>query len=221
MRLRPPRFDAHHRLLVALAIAVIVFLSFHRHSIELRAIAAWNAFAGTAVILAWTRMLLFDARASAQETRLQDSNRTAIFLFVIFAAVASLLAVGWLLTSAKPAHAQTSSPILLASATVVLSWSLIHTTFALHYAHVYYQRSGTNGKPSHGGGLLFPDEQHPGFLDFAYFSFVIGMTCQVSDVQISSKRLRRLALLHGALAFGFNTIILALTINLASTLLTR
>jgi uncharacterized membrane protein len=201
--------------------AVVVFLWFHRHSIEPRAIVAWNAFAGTSVILAWTRMLLADAKKSAQEARLQDSNRTAIFLFVIFAAVASLLAVGWLLTSAKLGHAQTSSPILLASATIVLSWFLIHTMFALHYAHIYYQRPDTDEKPSHGSGLLFPNDQRPDFLDFAYFSFVIGMTCQVSDVQITSKRLRRFTLLHGAMSFGFNTIILALTINLASTLLTK
>jgi uncharacterized membrane protein len=201
--------------------AVIAYLSLHQHSIEPRVIAAWNAFAGTAVILAWSRILLVDAKQSAQEARLQDSNRTAIFLFVIFAAVASLWAVGWLLSSAKLGYARISSPILLASATVVLSWFLIHTMFALHYAHIYYQRPDTDEKPSHGSGLSFPDDKRPDFLDFAYFSFVIGMTCQVSDVQISSKRLRRLALLHGALSFAFNTIILALTINLASTVLTK
>jgi uncharacterized membrane protein len=208
-------------LLVALAMSMIAFLSFHRYSIEPRAIVAWNAFAGTAVLLAWIRMLLVDAKKSAQEARLQDSNRTAIFLFVILAAVASLWAVGRLLTSSKLEPGRTSTPILLASGTVVLSWLLIHTTFALHYAHIYYQRPDTDEKPSHGSGLLFPDDKSPDFLDFAYFSFVIGMTCQVSDVQISSKRLRRLALLHGALSFGFNTIILALTINLASTVLTK
>ena len=109
--------------------------------------------------------------------------------------------------------------LLLAATTVVSSWCLIHTVFAMHYAHGYYHDEDEGPGFSSAGGLEFPNEKEPDFLDFAYFSFVIGMTCQVSDVQVSSKGMRRLALLHGLLSFLFNTVILALSINLASGLL--
>ena len=89
----------------------------------------------------------------------------------------------------------------------------------MHYAHAYYSDEDEDPNTSGVGGLEFPNEKEPDFLDFAYFSFVIGMTCQVSDVQISSPGIRRLALVHGLLSFLFNTVILALTVNLASGML--
>ena len=88
----------------------------------------------------------------------------------------------------------------------------------MRYAHAYYRKRDDDQESSEGEGVEFPDEKEPDFLDFAYFSFVIGMTCQVSDVQISSRGIRRLALVHGLLSFLFNTVILALTINLSSGL---
>jgi uncharacterized membrane protein len=95
----------------------------------------------------------------------------------------------------------------------VLSWTLIHTVFAVHYAHAFYGDGSAPG-PDDAGGLLFPGgDQSPDFWDFFYFSLVLGMTCQVSDVQITGKHMRRLASVHGALSFFFNTVILALTIN--------
>jgi uncharacterized membrane protein len=100
-----------------------------------------------------------------------------------------------------------------------LSWSLMHTVFGLRYAHAFYGDSDQPCENRHAGGLVFPGERMPDYFDFAYFSFVIGMTCQVSDVQITSHRMRRLTLLQSVLAFGFNTIILALLINTVSSLL--
>jgi len=101
--------------------------------------------------------------------------------------------------------------VTLSILAVVAAWSLMQTVFALRYAHIYYGDSDDLNK--HAGGLKFPGHDAPDYLDFAYFAFVIGMTCQVSDVGISSKPLRKLALLQGVLSFGFNTIILALAIN--------
>ena len=89
----------------------------------------------------------------------------------------------------------------------------------MHYAHAYYCDHGDDNDGYEGSGLRFPGEKAPDFLDFAYFSFVIGMTFQVSDVEISSRRIRRLALVHGLLSFLFNTLILALSINLVSGLI--
>ena len=98
------------------------------------------------------------------------------------------------------------------------SWSLMHTVFALHYAHIYYRKDDDDVGAEDDGGLQFPGETEPGFMDFSYFSFVIGMTCQVSDVQVTSRRIRKLALIHGVLSFVFNTAILALSINIISSL---
>jgi uncharacterized membrane protein len=143
----------------------------------------------------------------------------AIFVFVLLAAVASLFAVAILIGEAKGlSKAILIGHLLLAGGTVVSSWVLVHTVFTMHYAHAYYSKSDDDEESSEGEGVEFPNEKEPDFLDFAYFSFVIGMTCQVSDVQISGRGIRRLALVHGLLSFVFNTVILALTINLSSGL---
>lgn len=92
----------------------------------------------------------------------------------------------------------------------------MHTVFGMHYAHNFYGDS-ENRAARH--GLDFPGEPDPDYRDFTYFSFVIGMTCQVSDVQVTSREMRRLVLIHGVLSFVFNTVILALTVNIVSSLL--
>lgn len=90
----------------------------------------------------------------------------------------------------------------------------MHTMFALHYAHGYYRDDCQDANLEQAGGLDFPQDTQPDYWDFLYFSFVIGMTCQVSDVQVVSKAMRKLALGHGILTFFFNTVILALSINI-------
>ena len=108
---------------------------------------------------------------------------------------------------------------LLVGLTVASSWCLTHTIFTIRYAHLYYAQDDPDAPDdAPGEGLDFPDEKNPDFLDFAYFSFVIGMTFQVSDVQITARPIRRIALLHGLVSFLFNTVVLALSINLASSL---
>jgi uncharacterized membrane protein len=146
--------------------------------------------------------------------RVQDASRWVIQALIVLAAVASLAAVIALLKKAEgETTAMVTLRIALAGAVVVLSWTLIHTVFAVHYAHAFYGDGPAPG-PDDAGGLLFPGgDQAPDFWDFFYFSLVLGMTCQVSDVQITGKHMRRLASVHGALSFFFNTVILALTIN--------
>lgn len=107
---------------------------------------------------------------------------------------------------------------LMAALAVIVSWLLIHTVFTLHYAHIFYRSEQELEIKGSGGGLIFPGERDPDYRDFAYFSFVIGMTCQVSDVNVTSHSMRLLALLHGLLSFAFNTMILALSINIISGL---
>ena len=98
--------------------------------------------------------------------------------------------------------------------TITLSWTFVHVILALHYAHEFYDEDD-------GGGLQFPSDDQPVYWDFLYFSFVIGMTFTVSDVAITSRDFRKLALVHGMLSFGFNTVILALALNTVSTVLGR
>jgi uncharacterized membrane protein len=102
--------------------------------------------------------------------------------------------------------------MVLAAISLVLSWLFMNTMFALHYAHTYY---GDGERPT--GGLLFPATLAPDYWDFVYFSFVLGMTFQVSDVQITDRNLRQIALAHGVLAFFFNVVVIALTVNAIAT----
>jgi uncharacterized membrane protein len=213
--------EAHHRLVIALVVALVAFgISRHFLTWSVSLIASWDAFALSSLVLAWLGMFFTDARSRVNEAHLQDSSRTAICFCLIFTSVAGLLGAGVLLGAAKELQGgEALRHVALAALTVVSSWLLVHTMMALHYTHVFYCPCEGSTHDKHGVGLQFPDEEEPDFLDFAYFSFVIGMTCQVSDVQVTSRGMRRIVLLHGLLSFAFNTIILAFSINLAATLL--
>jgi uncharacterized membrane protein len=102
--------------------------------------------------------------------------------------------------------------LILATVTILLSWTFTHTIFALHYAHEFYTEDGGRG-----GGLVFPGSDAPDYWDFVYFSFVIGMTSQVSDVAVSCQPIRRTVAAHGVLSFVFNAALLALTVNIAAS----
>jgi uncharacterized membrane protein len=214
-------FDAHHRVALALGVAVLTFaVAFRGLGLSMSVISAWDAFALSSLVLAWAGMLFTDARTRVREAHLQDSSRAAICCCVVIAGVAGLFGAGVLLGSAKGlAGGEAGRHVALAALTVVSSWLLVHTMLALHYTHVFYHVSEGSPENVHGAGVIFPSEKQPDFLDFAYFSFVIGMTCQVSDVQVTSRRIRRIVLWHGLLSFAFNTVILALSLNLASSLL--
>ena len=122
-------------------------------------------------------------------------------MLTVGATLASLGAIVFELGGLKQATpSEAVSEVLLAMATILLSWAFIHTIFALHYAHEYYGER-RDGKI---GGLKFPGDNQPDYWDFLYFSFVIGMTSQVSDVAVTSKVIRRVVALHGVLSFFFN-----------------
>ncbi len=213
--------DARDRLAIALVAAALAWLALrHRTGLPVQYIATWDVFAACVLGLAWLTILFTPQKDIRARARDQDAGRTVVFIFAIVAACAGLSAVGFLFYTNKHAQEQPhlASHLLLSVLAVIASWSLVHTVFTLRYAHAYYGDHDQNRK-EHAGGLEFPSDSRPDYLDFAYFAFVIGMTFQVSDVEISSKRLRRLALIHGTLSFGFNTVILALTINTLSSLL--
>lgn len=207
---RISKLDTHHRLLVALGAALVTYISVsNKLDFPVRLTSVWVAFALTMLLLMWTSIVNAHPRELLRLSRIQDSSRTLIMGFVVSAAVASLFAVVALLDSMSKENR--TAHIVLAILAVSSAWGLVHTIFTLRYAHVYYgdPRKQTNWP----GGLDFPHETEPDYLDFAYFSFVIGMTSQTADVSIGSKRMRRTALVHGVLSFGFNAIIIALTIS--------
>jgi uncharacterized membrane protein len=215
------RADARHRLVLGLFAGVVVFLISRGYLWSASAvIAGWNAFAVVVLALDWLTILTTPLRKIRELAQQQDLSRFLIFLFVVVTACAALFAVGFLVNVKKsPAGAYFVIHLLLTLSTVIFSWMLVHTVFGLRYAHTFYGDSDQPGVHQHAGGLIFPGDQPPDYFDFAYFSFVVGMTCQVSDVQITSRRMRRLTLVHSILSFGFNSIILALLINIVSGLL--
>jgi uncharacterized membrane protein len=148
----------------------------------------------------------------------QDQSSYLIFLFVVSAACASIVAIGFVAGTIKALDFWPRAwHLALTVGALVSSWLLIQTVFAFHYARRYYDHAGRVGaEPAE---LLFPGKREPDYLDFAYYSFVIGMTSQVSDVAVTSRRMRRLTLIHGFLAFVFNIAVLALSINIIASVI--
>ncbi|MDB5405140.1 MAG: hypothetical protein JWL84_52 [Rhodospirillales bacterium] len=192
-----------------------------------RMTVAWDSAILT--FLALTIVMAASATPAEMKWRAQyqDANKWVILGLTVVAALAGLLSIGLILPDAKHQPDLLGRALVaLAGLTILLSWIFAHIMFALHYAHEFYGNppGGSAGKadkpaPSHRGGLAFPEEKTPDYWDFFYFSFVVGMTCQVSDVQVTSRPMRRLTLGHGLVSFLFNTVILALSINIAAGLL--
>ncbi|MFD2147356.1 DUF1345 domain-containing protein [Mucilaginibacter antarcticus] len=213
------KFDAHYRVYIALGLALVAFfLTRTKFSWPETSLISWITFAFTIVVMDWIIILNAHPKQIRKIAKLEDSSRTLIFLFVIFAALISLSAILFLLKATKgKADDVVLGHVLLAMASVVVSWWLVHTLFTMRYAHLFY--TADEGQSTPIGGLEFPGDEEPDYLDFVYFSFVVGMTFQVSDVEISSRHIRRLTLIHGVVSFVFNTAIVALSINVVSSLM--
>lgn len=208
------RLNSHQRLLIGVTVAALTsFLIPAQSNLPAHLIFAWVAYALTALTLMWITITQAHPRDLPKISGAEDSSRVLILVFVVAAAIASLFAVVALLDSTD-SHTPAQQRFMyntLAITAVASSWIMVHSVFTFRYAHLFY---GNHARPDkHIGGLEFPQEPEPDYFDFAYFSFVIGMTSQVSDVAISSRIMRRTALMHGVLSFGFNTIIIALTIS--------
>lgn len=171
-----------------------------------------DVFTLSMLIMSWITFFTTPYHELRQQAKEQDGSRIFIFIILLISALGSMLSVGLLLLSQSKNDIQ-GFELGIAVAGMIFSWLLVHTVFTYRYAHVYYADDGTEEQTDI-KGLEFPDDDKPDFLDFAYFSFVMGMTFQVSDVVITEKRLRRLALLHGLISFFYNTILIALTINI-------
>ena len=206
------RLRAWHRLLFATLGGSLIAMLIPLTLLEARLLAGWLIGALTYLVIVWWGVGLLDA----QQTRLRassfDPGTVALYALVV---ATSWVSLGGVLLVTDAARSLSGAPrwlhIGLALAALAVTWLLIQTVFALRYARRYYSEDAR--------GLVFPGEAAPAYLDFAYFSAVIGMTSQVADIGIASPVMRRLVLLHGLISFGFNLMVLALTLNLVASAL--
>ena len=181
------------------------------------AIAGWDTFC----VAFMTLVLILLAGADPDEIRAraaqQDEGQAVILTLVLVACVASVAAVGMELSMARNEHGLARAlHVTVAFATVTASWLVMQTMFALHYAHEYYAADPVTGRDL--GGLGFPGGEPPDYWDFLHFSMIIGVAAQTADITFTDKRLRRLGTIQSLIAFAFNTLIVALAINLVAGL---
>jgi len=201
---------ARPRAFIAMAVGIASFFLLPG-SLRLvtRLLISWDTFIALYLLLVYTMVVRAGLAHIRRNAALQDDGRFLILLVTGLGAFASLAAIIFELGASQRSPPQ----LALATLTIALSWAAVHTSFALHYAHDYYR----GGKA---GGLQFPSgdqREQADYWDFVYFSFVIGMTAQVSDVGITDKTIRRTATVHGIISFFFNTALLALMVNIAAS----
>ena len=207
LRVRP-------RLTISTVLGLLVLMALPSAvSASTRAIIAWDTGAGLYLVLAWIMMLRGGVEGMAARARLQDDGALVVLTLTVVASLASLAAILIELIGIRSAPPQEHAlRLALAAITIVCSWFIVHTSFALHYAHEYY----IDPQRAKNRCLEFPGSGAPTYVDFLYFSFVLGTTSQTSDVAITTRELRRLAMIHGIIAFFFNATLLALAVNIAA-----
>jgi len=206
----------HAKLLIAIAVGVAAALVTPADwRIWTRLLCGWDV--AVAIYLVFTRAIFrsYNVERIRKRAAQQDEGAFAILLLTMAATIASLVAIVFELGGLKHAgEAAAAGQLAMAVSTILLSWAFMHTIFAIHYAHEYYGER----RDKKLGGLNFPGDSEPDYRDFLYFSLVIAMTSQVSDVAITSSAIRRVVSLHAVLSFFFNLTILALTVNMISNL---
>jgi uncharacterized membrane protein len=201
---------ARPRTFISIAIGLLAFFLLPG-SLRLvtRLLIAWDIFVGLYLLLVYTMVLRSGLAHIRRNAIMQDDGRFLILLVTALGAFASIAAIVFELGDTH----RSVPELTLATVTIALSWAAVHTQFSLHYAHEFYRGETP-------GGLQFPSaeqREEPDYWDFVYFSFVIGMTAQVSDVGITDKMIRRTATVHGIISFVFNTALVALMVNIAAS----
>ena len=208
------RLPSIYKLLVSFAIATIIsvsLLSFKMESMT-RIMIGWDVFSVCMIIISLVIFSTMRPRQIRVLAKQEDAGRLVVFFIVLVAILGSFVGVLLLLQNKDNWQLSKGLETFIYITGVICSWVLLHTMFAYRYALLYYGDHPLD-PDLHTVGLQIPNELWPDYLDFCYFSFVIGMTFQVSDIEISSRHIRRVALVHGMISFLFNTVIVALTIN--------
>jgi uncharacterized membrane protein len=200
------------RLFTALAVGVVTTVLLTARTdcrLATRFLVGWDVTDTLYLALAFHLMATSDLQQMRARALREDEGQFAILVLTVAAALASMAAIIAELGSSNGQNRH-AAQLVLATVTILLSWTFIHTIFALHYAHEFYDETV--------GGMAFPGgDEEPDYWDFFYFSFVIGMTSQVSDVGVTSKQIRRTVAAHGIVSFLFNAALLALTVNIAAS----
>ena len=202
----------HFRLVLSAAFGTAVTLTLLAlpWGTATRLLVGWDS----GVVLYLALIYWYMAHASIarlrQRAAIEDEGAIALLVLTTTAALASLAAV-----VAEIGQAPSPYHVVLGMGTILLSWTFMHSIFALHYAREFFGK----GYDERTGGLVFPGKEDPDYWDFLYYSLVVAMTAQVSDVQITSKTIRRLTTVHGVASFFFNVTVLALTVNIVSSLM--
>jgi uncharacterized membrane protein len=219
--LRRTYMHSHPRLFAAAgAAAFVYFLLSGQVATATRFLVAFDCGALVFLTAVWVMMAQATPDGMRLRAEIEDEGRYTVLSFSAAVATAMLLTIVFELHGIKDLPSdQAGFRVALAAATILLSWFFMNTIFALHYAHGFYGDADPSSDYKRTGGLVFPSQPDPDYWDFLYFSFVIGMTFQVSDVQVEDHGLRRNVLAHGVLAFFFNVVILALTINILAGLI--
>ena len=178
-----------------------------------RLMVAGDGFFGVYLVL----MALLATRATPEDMRRRASfEDEGIILIVLITLTAICLSIGSIFALLNETEQPDTLRLALAIASVPLGWLTLHTIAAFHYAHLYYAKAmSSRGQRQDASGLEFPETSEPTGWDFLYYSFVVGMTAQVSDVQVLTTPMRQLTLAHGVVSFFYNTVILALAVNVA------
>ena len=211
MRARPRLITS---ILVAIAVGLLIPRGVLNYSVT-RWLIAWNTATVLYVLLATIMMMRSTEHQMRRRAQMQDHGELVILAIVALSAIASLAAIGGELAVVKDIHGIIKTGhVALTGLTVLSSWTFIQITFALHYAHDYYAAESHERS----AGLRFPDCEYPTYGDFFYFAAIIGTSGQTADVSFVTKRMRRVGTLHCILAYLFNTIVLALLINIGASL---
>ncbi len=214
LRLRPLQ-----RMLISLAIASLTLLFIHKKASPLiEALSVWLVFEAVYLTINWITLFTRPISEIRRYARRDDGSKLFVFIMILLSSFASIITVLVLMVSKAGDNSEHGLFLFVSIAGIFLSWFMVHTIYTFHYAHMYYDDiPGDNTKDAE--GLEFPQKGEPDYIDFAYFSFVIGCTFQVSDIQISSRRIRHAVLVHQMISFFMNTFVVALTINLIAGLI--
>lgn len=223
----PPFLTARGRILAALVLGFGFYGLLNLRSTAdwaisgpLKVALAWDVVVAVYLFLAIAMMWRPDLEQIRARAKAIDIGLVEIVAIVALAAAFSLFSVAKVLAEARGlAASDRAAHVAVSALTVFLSWVSMHVIYAVHYAHVFYDPADHSKADKVRGGLEFPGRVEPDYWDFVYFSFVIGMTCQVSDVQMSARGMRHLATAQGIIAFFYNTMVVALAVSVAANLI--
>ncbi|WP_279046012.1 DUF1345 domain-containing protein [Cedecea davisae] len=208
---------ARLRLLISILAGIICYYALPAQTGTLqRMLIGWNVLAWLYLIFIWFRMLRTDVKDIHHIAKIQDQSAALVLGMVILACMASIVAI---LSELSSLHSLTGTPrifhLLLTATTLIVSWALLPSSFAMHYAHNHYLHRSRDVTP-----MIFPDKPaDPGYWDFLYFAFTIAVASQTADVATGTTEMRKITLLQSVISFLFNLAILGLSVNVGAGLL--